>query len=605
MRTGLRLSHKGILLIAVPLAFELVFILVLYQLMQKSELEAARASHYKAVTSETNKIVTGIYEGMSTLVTYHLSNTADISKHYTDVIAEIPQRLAVLKELVADDAYQTKTLKELEPDVQVVLRFMTMIKKNMDEGNALMAVVSISRWDNAIRQPFMRLMTRLHELVSYQNTSLNFDPAEEARLRDLFKIILAGGILGNMILAAFVWKLTTNITRRVEVLTENTFLLSDRKKLIPVQKGNDEISRLDLFFHHMAAALNEAYDKEKAIVQSMQVGLSIVDKDGKVISINPRMERLFHYSESELAGKNITVLFGESGNADEDVSFAQNLLENSLNKICETTAITKTGESVPVEVMTSNLGSQKNRMYIVNFLDVSERHEVERLKREFVAMVSHDLRTPLTSVLSSLTLLGTGTFGDLNAKGTKLVETSETELTRLIQLINDLLDVARMEAGRMEFHFAEVDIDSVIESSINAVRGVAQKANIALKVPTTNCRIVADGDRLIQVLVNLLSNAIKFSPEKSEVEILVNTTPHWTEIAVKDHGSGIPRSSQERIFDRFQQVERSDNKHKSGTGLGLAICKTIVDGHNGSIGVTSEENCGSTFWFRVPNVQGS
>lgn len=723
----LKLSHKGFLLIAMSFAFECVFVVGLFHLLERSEAEAARASHYKAVTAETNTLVTDLYEGLSTLVTYHQTTSSGVAQHYLDVTVEIPRHLAALKQLVADDPYQSRTLVEIEPDLKQVLSFMGDLKTNIEHDDALMAIKKVSQWNAAIRLPFMRLMAHLHDLAAYQNKNLQVDPAEEPRLRQLFKIILTLGICGNFALAVLAWRLTRGVAGRVETLTENTVLLSNNRELLPVQGGADEIWRLDVFFHQMADALRYAAEKERAIIEnavdvifsldksgrfskvspaagsawgyepddligrkfeeiiadedrpaverylaeviaaadaralearvkrrdkttvyvlfsgrwvpseealfaaghdisqrkqsedilkasegkirsiieSMQVGLVIVDSDGIIQSTNPRMQKLFDYNENVLCGKHLSVLLGEQA-APLTGKFDQSLPGRSLGKVVETEARGAGGLVLPVEIMAGRLGAPSgpapgpDDLFIVNFVDITERREVERMKQEFVAMVSHDLRTPLTSILSSLTLLSTGSFGALNDRGTTLVRNAEGELTRLIQIINDLLDIARMEAGRMEFQIESCEVDQVVARSINALQGIAQKQEIILQYSPSGLSLRADEDRLIQVLVNLIGNAIKFSPAGSPVAISVAPLSDCIEIAVRDHGPGIADAEKRVIFDRFLQLRLEGGEKHAGSGLGLAICKTIIEGLGGAIGVRDGAGGGSEFWLRLP-----
>jgi signal transduction histidine kinase len=226
--------------------------------------------------------------------------------------------------------------------------------------------------------------------------------------------------------------------------------------------------------------------------------------------------------------------------------------------------------------------------------------EADRLKKEFVGIISHELRTPLTSIQALLTLLDAGVLGDLPDKSKKRIRGAEADVERLIRLIGELLDIEKMESGRLDMLFAEVKLDNVISRAVSSVRMIAEKRELSITYPESDEMLVADGDRLVQVLVNLMSNSIKFSPQGSSIDITLASRLNEIEFRVTDHGRGIPEEFRTSIFDRYKQVEIGDSKQKGGTGLGLAICKAIVEQHGGTIGVDSKMNVGSTFWFRIP-----
>ncbi len=230
---------------------------------------------------------------------------------------------------------------------------------------------------------------------------------------------------------------------------------------------------------------------------------------------------------------------------------------------------------------------------------VKRLKEVEQLKQEFLSTVSHELRTPLTSIRGALGLLTSGAVGALSGEVVEVVAIAERNAIRLIALINDLLDLERLETGRIELRFGPVAVGSVLRRALESVGAFAHEHGITIEVPEVSATIWADADRIVQVLVNLLSNAAKFSPPGSAVTIGVAPGAQWVEFRVADRGRGVPAASRSVIFERFQQVETSDARQKGGTGLGLAICKSIVEQHGGTIGVESEEGVGSTFWFRV------
>ena len=189
-------------------------------------------------------------------------------------------------------------------------------------------------------------------------------------------------------------------------------------------------------------------------------------------------------------------------------------------------------------------------------------------------MISHDLRTPLTSVQACLTLLTTGMYGELSEQGTENVQMAEGTVTRLISLINDLLDIEKMESGKLKMELTGCAIGSVFDRSLAAVVSFAQQQQVRLVMEHTDLHAIADGDRLVQVLVNLISNAIKFSPKESQVTVSAQDKEEVIVVRVSDQGRGIPPEFRQSIFERFQQVKASDAKVKGGSGLGLAICKS-------------------------------
>jgi signal transduction histidine kinase len=231
---------------------------------------------------------------------------------------------------------------------------------------------------------------------------------------------------------------------------------------------------------------------------------------------------------------------------------------------------------------------------------VKSLKELEEMKRQFVAMVSHDLRTPLTSLKMFLELLEQGIYGELNAVGSSRTQLAERNVTRLIALINDLLDYEKLQSGQFSLNTSVIALAPVVARSIDAINAFAEQHKVKLLAEPIDCEAVADGDRLIQVLVNLISNAVKFSPENGSVVVSARRIENMVEVRVKDEGRGIPKEFHHTVFERFKQVKKSDATEKGGTGLGLPICKALIENHGGKIGVESEEGKGSTFWFTLP-----
>jgi PAS domain S-box-containing protein len=235
--------------------------------------------------------------------------------------------------------------------------------------------------------------------------------------------------------------------------------------------------------------------------------------------------------------------------------------------------------------------------------DISERKEMERRVSEFYSTVSHELRTPLTSIRASLGLLEGGLAGALSAKATKLVDIARSECDRLIRLINDILDIRKIEAGKLELRISHVSVKKIVDLTIQGTAGMALECGVKLvSMVTTEREIRADQDRLIQVLTNLVSNALKFSPRDADVTVQVEDEGSFCRFSVTDKGPGIPEDQLSKLFGLFQQLDSTDSRPKGGTGLGLAISKAIVEQHGGVVGVDTQPGRGSTFYFDVPTT---
>ncbi|ATB51418.1 ATP-binding protein [Corallococcus macrosporus] len=237
--------------------------------------------------------------------------------------------------------------------------------------------------------------------------------------------------------------------------------------------------------------------------------------------------------------------------------------------------------------------------------DITERKEVERMKNEFISTVSHELRTPLTSIRGSLGLLEGGVMGELPPRAVDLVRIARTNTERLIRLINDSLDLEKMEAGRLELKVATLECAELVEATFAGVKGVADGAGVALHAEVAGTpRVSGDRDRLVQVLTNLVSNAVKFSPRGAEVTVRVaEDASGRVRFSVADPGPGLSPEQRARLFGRFQQLDSSDTRSKGGTGLGLALSQAIVEQHGSRISVESEEGRGSTFSFTLEAVK--
>jgi len=242
---------------------------------------------------------------------------------------------------------------------------------------------------------------------------------------------------------------------------------------------------------------------------------------------------------------------------------------------------------------------------LVVIRDITERQRIERLKDEFVSTVSHELRTPITSIVGSLGLLVGNAAGTLPQPASRLLAIALQNSQRLTRLVNDILDISKMESGEAAFRLRNVDVRSLTEQAIEATRGFAASygVDICLEKSSATPSVCADPDRFVQVLTNLLSNAIKFSPPGHEVVVAIKEKSTGVRISVRDFGPGIPSSFKPHIFEKFAQADGSDARQRGGTGLGLSIVKHIVTRLDGTVGFEDAPGGGTIFHVDLPRAR--
>jgi PAS domain S-box-containing protein len=340
-------------------------------------------------------------------------------------------------------------------------------------------------------------------------------------------------------------------------------------------------------------------------VELCPCSMVMVDGIGKIVLVNGEIERLFGYSREELIGQPIEILVParlHSQHVRHRDGFVTAPETCRVGVGRELFGARKDGTEIPVEVSLNPIRTREGILILSVIADISERKRMERLKDEFVSTVSHELRTPLTSIAGSLGLLVGQWAGKLPESASRLLVIAHKNSQRLVRLINDILDIEKMESGRFVFDMKRVEVCPLIEQTIEASRGFAEGYGVRVRLDP-ECKAVdvrADPDRLAQIVINLLSNAIKFSPPGEEVVVEVETRGETVRISVRDHGHGVPVEFRPRIFEQFAQADATDARQKGGSGLGLSIVKRIVDQLGGEVGFDDAPGGGTIFRVDLP-----
>ncbi len=341
---------------------------------------------------------------------------------------------------------------------------------------------------------------------------------------------------------------------------------------------------------------NEA--RIRTLIETIPLGLLIAEKSGIVQSASPASLALFRCTYADLHQRHIGEVF------ELEQAAAEQLLSAPPNTAVETIAKRFDGSTFPATVKVSPFAgstesASDNVLLVVE--DVSARHDLEQLRQEFISTMTHDLRTPLTSVKCFFELVAEGVYDDRPDDLKAKCEGIGQDTTRLINMINSLLDLHKLEAGKLKLHPRVVALGSIVTQSLQSLDSWAQSRGVPLVVDDIpdELPVTADTDYTVRVLINLLSNAVKFSPAGSAVTISCEATEQFAKLYVSDKGRGIPKDFQSRLFNRFEQAQLSDSRVEGGTGLGLAISKAIVEAQGGTIGVESEPGEGCRFWFTI------
>jgi PAS domain S-box-containing protein len=345
-------------------------------------------------------------------------------------------------------------------------------------------------------------------------------------------------------------------------------------------------------------------------VEACPSGMVMIDSAGKMVMVNTEIENQFGYTRQELIGRPVDSLVPErfrARHARHRHEFTPKPETRRMGAGRDLFGLRKDGTEFPVEVGLNPIRSGGDLMVLAVIVDISQRKHMEQLKDEFASTVSHELRTPLTSISGSLGLLVGQWSGKLPESAARLLTIAHKNSQRLVRLINDILDIEKIESGRVVFNFIRVGLRQVAEQAIEDNRGFAEGFGVTvwLDPGSIEAEVNADPDRLAQVITNLLSNAIKFSPTGGVVWVAVEAIGSAFRVSVRDHGPGIPEEFKSRIFEKFAQADGTDSRQKGGTGLGLSIVKQIVERLGGNVGFGDAPDGGAILYVDLPAWDGT
>jgi PAS domain S-box-containing protein len=376
--------------------------------------------------------------------------------------------------------------------------------------------------------------------------------------------------------------------------------LSDENADIQAQLGEQLDSLLDAHREVQAYGRKLALFSERAPIAVLET-----DARGTIVEMNPAAENLFGWAAAEMLGRNVvTMLLGGDNPARISEWWRDFVAAGKPADLVVESCLRRDGLALSCEWTLTPLLDEQGKLssIVLHGRDITQQRASERVRSEFTSTLSHELRTPLTSILGSLQLLRTGVLGDLEKEQDELIEIAEKNSKRLLDLINEVLDIEKIESGRVSLTPEPVALDELVREAIILNQGFADRFAVKLTLVGEAPKVMvrADRKRLMQVLTNLLSNAAKFSPPHGSVDVTLSRRDARVRVGVGDRGPGIPPAFRSRIFGRFAQAHSADSRIKGGSGLGLAISKRLVEMMQGEIGFEDREGGGTTFFFEVP-----
>jgi len=608
----------GILMLALPLIIQVTVYWCIKSDLASLHQETQELTMRRDIVSRINKMLVMTFYGFQSLMQLKMYGDDSDKVSFKKYVVDMMNDCESLANVMDKKSGEPKTARRLRFLAHAFLDSMQRSQFSPEENNQVATIFEGMEANVKFRDAARNLFWELQDLGRSQELKVNAATAKEAKLRAYFEHITEWVTLLDIAVAlVLAFFFVGKTVRQLNVLKENTRRLGSDIHLLERLGTRDEIGELDGVFHDMVNDLNTMRAKEKQmtalleegkerlelVIRNVPAALIVVDQDGRVESLNPSAEVLFEYTSAACTGRPLERFFLKNNRLEGD--FVNKLLRESADRPLTLEAVSSQQEAIPVEVTATTFEGPDGTRVLATVMDVTERYKLEQLKRDFYSMVSHDIRTPLTTISGILQLSRLGKYGPVSPDlGGRLV-TAEDNTHRLLDMVGRLLDLDKLDQGAVDVSREDVPVSFILDETAKSVLRQKEEKDINLEFTPTPLVVNADKHYLVQVLTNLVANAIKYSPRGGSVKVWAHRVSlpkgNFVEISVGDEGPGIPPEMKAVIFERFKQVDDRRDK-KTGFGLGLTICKQIVDLHGGEIGVQSQPGQGSVFWFRVQSA---
>lgn len=600
------------------MAIPLLVNFILYGEMQRQlvslERMTAELSIRRQIADRANQIIISNFFALQSLMQYKFFNRDSDKDKFTGHLGQFTAEIQNLANTLKGRPGEEELGRKLQDQSHEYLESLTFSQFNPDEHNQVGSFFDNLERNQRLKKASVRFMLTLKEVGRKCQEDVDKANSAELQSRADFRQFCQFTIWANSLVALCVAFLVGRVmVRRINVVRSNSERLASGQPLLEAAVSGDEIGKLDKTFREMASALESAREKEKSmlatiaesrdeleiVINKIPAALFITDVNGKVESLNMVANNLFAIEREYFDNSDLAKLFKLKSAA--KVDFFKRLIDDASLKPVQMLALTSEGESVPVNVSVTpflNVGVSK---YLVTLVDETERLILEQAKSDFFSMVSHDMRTPLTSISGVLQLAIAGAYGDLPDQTIERLELARTSSTLLLEMINRLLQIEKMETANLDLTLETFNLSDLVKQAETLVAPQFAAKSLTCSMSSERALVSADKNYLLEVILNLITNSIKYSPKNGNLVLKCYQIEDNVMFELIDQGPGIPDDKKARIFDRFAQADADSDKGTS-FGLGLSICRKVVAQHGGSIGVKDAPAGGAIFWFKLPMV---
>jgi len=597
----LKANQKGMILVLAPVIVQLVFVAVIYNTLNSAaaSFEKVRRGREAILALQKNEIV---FAQMILI----FSDTSYIQNPAAYLSAQSRLKVAFKTDKVWT-GIKLSEYPELRDAIELGERLQSEFYALYNAGEKagekgpqeIQKFVNNVGLNTAINLCLDR--RRLSKMIlAIEHEQMKAQPVQLAKEREqvvlIFTLMLLAGLAVSILMA---WLFARDVIHRLNKVSEKAHLLAADKAVSRNEQGSDEIAELDAIISDAAIALKEVREREAVVLANAADIICSLDSKLRFTAVGEASSKVWNYSPDEILGMSMLSLLSDD------------TVERTRNAFLQLSDDIHDSESRVENILKTKSGAHKNFVWTINWSgqqktffcvvhDVTELRAIEKLKQHFLSIASHDLRSPLSAVSLNISSLLESSDEDVSSSAKLTLERVQNSVQRLTDLVAELLELEKLEAGKPNLNLTPVAASDVCEEAKELLLGMAQKADVVLQGPAGEALLYAEEKRVVQMITNLISNAIKFSPAGSTVKLAIEKKDGFGEIRISDQGPGIAAEECDLIFERFTQARSAEKSTHRGTGLGLAIVRALAESHGGTVGVESKLGEGSTFFVRIP-----